>query len=159
MANSVRQASEENNRPIANNRKAKHNYEILSQLECGLMLQGSEVKSVRAGKVSLDEAYARLREGELWLLGCDIAPLPQASLLNHDPRRPRKLLLHRRELRKFAEQADHKGLTLIPLSMYLKQGKIKVVVAVARGKKLHDKRDTLKKNEAQREIQRAMRRR
>ncbi|MCY2968773.1 MAG: SsrA-binding protein SmpB [Planctomycetota bacterium] len=158
MSKSAREESPENNRPICTNRKAKHNYEILSELECGVMLQGSEVKSIRSGKVSLDEAYARMREGALWLLSCDIAVYPQASILNHEPRRPRKLLLHRRELRKFAEQADHKGLTLIPLSMYIKQGKIKVAVAVARGKKLHDKRETLKKTEAQREIQRAMQR-
>lgn len=157
MSKTARETSPENNRPVCSNRKARHNYEILGQLECGIVLQGSEVKSIRAGKVSLDEAYARVRDGELWLVNCDIAVLPQASLFNHDPRQPRKLLLHKRELRKFAEQADHKGLTLVPLSMDLKQGKIKVVIAIARGKKLHDKRETLKKTEAQREIQRAMR--
>lgn len=157
MAKSEKEQTKENNRPICSNRKARHNYEILAQLECGIMLQGSEVKSVRDGKVSLDEAYARLRDNELWLVGCDIAVYPQASLMNHEPRRERKLLLHRRELQKFAAQANHKGLTLIPLSMYLKQGKIKVEVAVAKGKQLHDKRETLKKNEAKREMQQAIR--
>jgi SsrA-binding protein len=140
MSKTARETSPENNRPVCSNRKARHNYEILGQLECGIVLQGSEVKSIRAGKVSLDEAYARVRDGELWLVNCDVAVLPQASLFNHEPRQPRKLLLHKRELRKFAEQADHK-----------------VVIAIARGKKLHDKRETLKKTEAQREIQRAMR--
>ena len=148
-----------NDKTICSNRKARHEYEILDEIECGLVLKGSEVKSLRNGKVSLDEAYARIRDGELWLVGCDIAIYPQASILNHEPKRPRKLLLHRRELQKFAEQADHKGLTLIPLSLYFLRGKVKVKVAVARGKKLHDKRDTLKKADAQREIQRELSRR
>ena len=145
-----------NDRSICTNRKARFNYEILDQIECGIVLTGSEVKSLRDGKVSLDEAYARVRDGELWLIGCDIAVYPQASLLNHEPRRTRKLLLHRRELQKFAEQAGFKGLTLIPLSMYFTRGIVKVKVAIGRGKKLHDKRESLKKNEAQREIKRAM---
>ena len=148
-----------NDAVICTNRKARHEYEILDQIECGVVLKGSEVKSLRDGKASLDEAYARIRDGELWLVGCDIAVYPQASLLNHEPKRPRKLLIHRRELRKFAEQAQHKGLTLIPLSLYFLRGSVKVKVAVARGKKLHDKRDTLKKTDAQREIQRELSRR
>ena len=146
----------DNNKTISENRKARHEYEILDTLECGMILQGSEVKSLRDGKVSLDEAYARVRDGELWLMGCDIAPYPQASLLNHEPRRPRKLLLHRRELRKFAEQAGHKGLTLVPLSIYFTRGIVKVKLAVGRGKQLHDKRESLKKSEASREIRRAI---
>lgn len=145
-----------NDGTICTNRKARHNYEILDQIECGLVLKGSEVKSLRDGKVSLDEAYARVREGELWLVGCDIAVYPQASLLNHEPKRPRKLLLHRRELNKFAEAAGHKGLTLVPLSLYFLRGRVKAKIAVCRGKKLHDKRESLKKTEAQREIRRAM---
>lgn len=145
-----------NDKPICTNRKARHEFEILNQLECGIALKGSEVKSLRDGKVSLDEAYARIKEGELWLLGCDIAIYPQASLMNHEPRRPRKLLVHRRELRKFAAEAAHKGLTLVPLSMYFTRGIVKVKIAVARGKKLHDKRESLKKNEAKREMQRAI---
>jgi SsrA-binding protein len=146
-----------NDRTIASNRKARHEYEILDQLECGIALTGSEVKSLRDGKVSLDEAYARIQGNELWLVGCDIAIYPQASLLNHEPRRNRKLLLHRREMRKFAEQAGHKGLTLIPLSIYFTRGIVKVKIAIGRGKKLHDKRESLKKSDARREIQRAMR--
>jgi SsrA-binding protein len=148
-----------NDQTICTNRKARHEYEILDQIECGVVLKGSEVKSLRDGKASLDEAYARIRDNELWLVGCDIAIYPQASLLNHEPKRPRKLLIHRRELRKFAEQASHKGLTLIPLSLYFLRGKVKVKVAVARGKKLHDKRESLKKTDAQREIQREISRR
>lgn len=145
-----------NNKTICTNRKARHKYELLDRLECGIVLTGSEVKSLRDGKASLDEAYARVKDGELWLVNCDIATYPQASLLNHEPRRPRKLLLHRRELHKFAEQAGHKGLTLVPLSIYLTRGKIKVQLAVGRGKKLHDKRQDMKKAEAQREMRRAM---
>lgn len=144
-------------RPICSNRRAAHQYEILDKIECGIVLKGSEVKSLRDGKVSLEEAYARMKEGELWLVGCDIAIYPQASLMNHEPRRPRKLLLHKAQLHKFAEQAGHKGLTLVPLSMYFSRGVVKVKLAVGRGKKLHDKRETLKKKEAQREISRAMR--
>jgi SsrA-binding protein len=145
-----------NNKTICTNRKARHKYELLDQLECGIVLKGSEVKSLRDGKASLEEAYARMRDGELWLVNCDIATYPQASLLNHEPRRPRKLLAHRRELRKFAEQAAHKGLTLVPLSIYITRGKVKVKLAVGRGKKLHDKRQEMKKAEAQREMRRAM---
>jgi SsrA-binding protein len=145
-----------NDKTICTNRRARHQYEVLDSIECGIVLKGSEVKSLRDGKVSLDEAFARVRDGELWLVGCDIAVYPQASLLNHEPKRVRKLLLHRRELRKFAEQAAHKGLTLVPLSMYFLRGRVKVRIAVGRGKKLHDKRETMKKEEAKREMQRAL---
>jgi SsrA-binding protein len=151
-----RQSDNPNDKTICTNRRARHQYEILDEIECGIVLKGSEVKSLRDGKVSLDEAYARIRDGELWLIDCDIAVYPQASLLNHEPKRPRKLLLHRRELRKFAEQASHKGLTLVPLGMYFLRGKVKVKIAVGRGKKLHDKREALKTAEAKREMQRAM---
>lgn len=145
-----------NDKTICTNRRARHQYEILDDIECGIVLKGSEVKSLRDGKVSLDEAFARVRDGELWLVDCDIAVYPQASILNHEPKRHRKLLLHRRELTKFAEQAGHRGLTLVPLSMYFLRGKVKVQIAIGRGKKLHDKREALKKTEAKREIQRAM---
>jgi SsrA-binding protein len=145
-----------NDKTICTNRRARHQYEILDEIECGIVLKGSEVKSLRDGKVSLDEAYARIRDGELWLVDCDIAVYPQASLLNHEPKRLRKLLLHRRELQKFAEQAAHKGLTLVPLGMYFTRGKVKIKIAVGRGKKLFDKREALKKADAKREIQRAI---
>lgn len=142
--------------PVCSNRKARHRYDLLDTLECGVVLTGSEVKSLRDGKVSLDEAYARVRDGELWLIGCDIAVYPQANLMNHEPKRTRKLLLHRRELRKFADTADHKGLTLVPLSMYFRRGLAKVEIAIGKGKKLHDKRETMKKTEAKKDIRRAM---
>ena len=105
----------------------------------------SEVKSLRDGKCSLEEAWARVDDsGELWLMQCDIALYPQANIMNHEPRRPRKLLLHRREIEKFAAQAMHKGLTLIPLSMYFSSGRVKVKLAIGKGRQLHDKRDKLK---------------
>lgn len=147
-------------RIVCRNRRARHDYEILDTLECGLALVGSEVKSIRAHKVSIEEAYARIENGELWLLGCDIAPYPQANLMNHEPRRPRKLLLKKRELRKFAEQAAHQGLTLVPLDIHFSErGLVKVTVAVARGRKLYDKRERMKKEAAAREMRAAVRRR
>ena len=145
-----------NSRTVCKNRKARHQYDILDELECGIALRGSEVKSIRNGKISIDEAYARLRDGELWLVNCDISPYPQATVMNHEPRRPRKLLLHKRELAKFAESADQQGLTLVPLSIYFTRGIVKVKIAVARGRKLHDKREKLKKATAQKDIRQAM---
>jgi SsrA-binding protein len=147
-------------RLISENRKARHRFEVLDSLECGVALVGSEVKSLRNGKVSLDEAYARVKEGEAWLIGCDIPEYAQATIWNHDPKRPRKLLMHRRELLKFAGLAHEKGLTLVPLKLYFNErGVAKVLVGLCRGKKLHDKRETLKKADTQRDIDRAMRRR
>jgi len=150
---------EKNQHVIAHNRKARHNYEVLDTLECGIALVGSEVKSLRAGHASIDEAYGRLDRGEVWLVGCDIPEYKNASLLNHDPKRRRKLLLHRREIRKFASSAYEKNLTLVPLKMYFHRGRAKVLLGLCRGKKLHDKRETLKQRESQREIDRALRRR
>lgn len=120
------------------------------------MLVGSEVKSLRKGTVSLDEAYARMREGEVWLVGCDIAEYTEANRLNHNPRRPRKLLLHRRELKRFAERAHEKGLTLVPLQMHFKGGLAKVVLGICRGKQRHDKREAMKTAEVKRDIARQM---
>ena len=145
-------------RVICRNRKAKHEYELLQQLECGLILRGSEVKSVRNNKISIEEAYVRVENGEVWLIGCDIAEYPQATYLNHDPKRQRKLLMHKRERDKFAATAQQKGLTLIPLDVHLSRGLVKVTVAVARGQKEYDKRQRIKTDTAQREIQQAMRR-
>ena len=157
MAKSTPKKSDDpNDKAICTNRRARHLYEILDQIECGVVLKGSEVKSLRDGKVSLDEGFARVKDGELWLYGCDIATYPQASLMNHEPRRPRKLLLHRREVTKFAEQAGIKGLTLVPLSMYFTRGIVKLKLAVGRGKKLHDKREKLKKETAERDMRRAI---
>jgi len=149
----------DNERLVCQNRKAQHDYLVLDALECGLVLVGSEVKSLRMGKVSLDEAYARLKDGELWLIGCDIPEYAQANQFNHPPRRPRKLLVHRREIKRFAARATEKGLTLIPLKMYFSRGRAKLLVGLCRGKQRHDKRQAMKQAEARREIQRALRRR
>ncbi len=145
-------------RPLADNRKARHRFEVMETLECGIALFGSEVKSLRNGKISLNEAYGRVRDGELWLIGCDIPEYTQASIWNHAPKRPRKLLIHRRELRKFAGKAHDKGLTLVPLKVYFNQrGVAKVLMGLCRGRKLHDKRDVKKNADMRRDLQRAMR--
>jgi len=127
---------------------------VLETLECGIVLVGSEVKSLRNGKVSLAEAYGRLRNSEVWLIGCDIAEYTEANKFNHEPRRPRKLLLHRREIKRFASRAFEQGLTLVPLQMYFKRGRAKVLMGVCRGRQRHDKREAMKKAEAKREMQR-----
>ena len=144
---------------IAQNRRARHDYEVLETLECGIALVGSEVKSLRNGKLSLDEAYGRLKAGEVWLYGCDIPEYVQANRFNHDPRRPRKLLLHRREIDKFASKAFEKGLTLVPLKMYFHRGRAKVLMGICRGRRQYDKREKLKKATMEREMQRAIRQR
>lgn len=146
-------------RSISENRKAGFKYEILEQIECGIVLLGSEVKSLRENRLSLDEAYVRVRDNELWLVNADIAEYRQASIWNHAPRRPRKLLVHRRQMNKLTMRAREKGLTLIPLRMlFNERGVIKLVVGVCRGKKLHDKRESLRKSDAQRNMARAVRR-
>jgi SsrA-binding protein len=145
---------------VSENRKARHRYEVLDSIECGLMLMGSEVKSMREGSLSLDEAHIRIKNKELWLIGADIAHYKNAGMWNHDPRRPRKLLLHSREFKKFAGRALERGLTLIPLRVYFNsRGIAKCVMGLVKGKKLHDKRETLKKRDTDRGLQRAMRRR
>ncbi|REJ66427.1 MAG: SsrA-binding protein SmpB [Planctomycetota bacterium] len=148
---------DKNSQRITDNRKARHDYEILDTLECGIVLVGSEVKSLRNGKVSLDEAYGRIKGDEVWLMGCDIAEYVQANTLNHEPRRPRKLLLHRREIKKFASKAYERGLTLVPLKMYFKEGRAKVLMGIGRGRRQFDKREKLKKDSVKRDIQRALR--
>lgn len=146
-------------RPISENRKARHNYIVLETLECGIALVGSEVKSLRNGKLSLDEAYGRMKDGEMWLVGADIQEYVNATLWNHEPKRPRKLLVHSSELRKFGQKAHEKGLTLVPLKMYFNsRGIAKVLMGLCRGKQTHDKRESLKKADMKREIDRAMRR-
>jgi SsrA-binding protein len=141
---------------ICRNRRAYHEYEILDTLECGLVLTGTEVKSLREHAGSLEDAYARIEDGEVWLINSDIPEYTMGNRLNHKPKRRRKLLLHRREIGKFAGKASQKGFTLIPLRMYFRKGLVKVELAVARGKAQHDKRQAKKKSEAQREIRRAM---
>lgn len=144
---------------IADNRQARFQYEILETYEAGIELTGTEVKSIRAGKANLRDGYVIIRNGEAWLLNVHISPY-QASgqYFNHEPRRTRKLLLHRREISKLIGQVEQQGLTLIPLKLYFKRGWIKVSVGLAKGKKLHDKRETLKRRQDQREMARAMKR-
>lgn len=137
---------------ICTNRKAKREFEILSQLECGIELRGSEVKSIRAGNVSISEAYGRVEDGQVWLINMDIGEYAQANSMNHEPKRKRRLLLHRREIRKFAESSSEKGLTLIPLSMYFTRGLVKVKLAVGRGRRTYDKRQKLRKETDKREM-------
>ena len=150
-------AQDAKSRVICRNRRARHEYDILDELECGIALTGSEVKSARDHKVSIEEAYARVEGREVWLLGCDIAQYPQANLMNHEPRRPRKLLLKRREILKFAEAAGQSGLTLVPLDLHFSKGRIKMEIGLAKGKKQYDKREDEKKKDWEREKQRLMR--
>jgi SsrA-binding protein len=141
---------------VATNRKARHEYHILDEWEAGIALTGSEVKSLREGKVSFQDAFARVENGEVWLHSLHIAPYAQANRQNHDPLRPRKLLLHRQEIRKLIGKVEEKGLTLVPLEIYFHRGYAKVRLALARGKQLHDKREALKKRDQEREARRAM---
>jgi len=147
-----------NERLIAQNRKARHDYHVLDTLECGIALVGSEVKSLRNGQVSLEEAYGQVQKGEVWLVGCDIPEYKFSHQQNHVPKRRRKLLMHRREMHKFAALAYEKNLTLVPLKMYFKRGRAKVLLGLCRGKRQFDKRETMKKRDMQRDIDRAMRR-
>ncbi|HJN42284.1 MAG: SsrA-binding protein SmpB [Anaerolineales bacterium] len=139
---------------LAQNRKARRDYFLLETFEAGLALQGSEIKSARAGRVQLREAYVGRKGDELWLQNAHIAPYPMAAARNHDPLRPRKLLLHRREIERLLRKTSESGLTIIPTKMYLKSGRAKVEIAVARGRRRHDKREII----ARRESERAMRR-
>jgi len=141
---------------ICRNRRATHDYDILDRIECGIVLVGTEVKSLREGHSSLEDSYARIDDGEVWLIGAEIPEYLYGNRLNHKPKRPRKLLLHRREIDKFAGKASEKGLTLVPLRMYFKDGKAKVELAVAKGKQTLDKRESLKKADAKREMDRAL---
>jgi SsrA-binding protein len=144
----------ENVKVLATNRKAKFEYFILETFEAGLALQGTEIKSVRAGQVSLVEAYVRVENGQAWLMGAHIAAYQMAGRFNHDPLRPRKLLLHKKELRELAISVKQKGMTIVPVRIYLKEGRAKIEIALARGKKLHDKRQTI----AERDVERARKR-
>ncbi len=142
-------------RQIAGNRRARFEFELLDRWEAGIALTGSEVKSCRAAAVNLAEAFVRLRRGEAWLVGCRIAPYEHAGYAQHDPLRERKLLLHAEELRKIRKGVEQKGLTLVPTEMYFSGSKVKVAIALARGKKLHDKRETVKKREQDRSARQA----
>jgi SsrA-binding protein len=140
---------------VVRNRKARHEYHILERLEAGLVLQGTEVKSLRQGRANLQDAFASFDQGELWLYNVHISPYEHGNRFNHDPLRRRKLLLHRQQLRKLVGQVEQKGLTLVPLDIYFRRGVAKVTLALVRGKKLHDKREDLRRRADQREMERA----
>ena len=137
-------------RVVSENRKARHDYDVLESLECGIELVGSEVKSLRCGTVSLAECYARIKKDEVFLVNCDIPEYSDAGRFNHKRKRDRKLLLHRREIERFAKRALEKGLTLVPLKLYFKNGRAKLLVGLCRGKQNYDKRQALKKADAER---------
>jgi SsrA-binding protein len=141
--------------PDFNNRRARFEYEKLESLEVGIALTGTEIKSIRTGNVSINEAYARVREGELWLVNLSIPPYKEASIFNHEPNRPRKLLLHRAQLNRLVGRAAEKGLTLVPLRMYFKAGKVKLELGLMKGKKIWDKRRTIADRDAKRDLARA----
>lgn len=141
---------------VARNRKARHEYEILETLDAGIALKGPEVKSIREGKVSFQDSFARVEGGEVWLHSLHISPYEQANRNNEDPLRPRKLLLHRDEIRRLVGKVEEKGLTLVPLEIYFVRGYAKVLIAVARGRKLHDKREALRRKTQEREARRAV---
>jgi SsrA-binding protein len=144
---------------VATNRKARHNYYLLDTYEAGIVLKGSEIKSIRGGQISLAQAYVTTDGREAWLMNAHIAPYNEASRFNHDPVRPRKLLLHASEIRKLSEKVSQKGATIVPLRVYLKDGLAKIEIALAKGKKHYDKRAEIAKRDAQRELDRQYRRR
>jgi len=141
------------NSTFAENRKARHDYTVLETIECGIVLTGTEVKSVRHGAISLAGSYGAVLKGELWLLGADIAAYKFGNRFNHEPKSQRKLLVHAKEIRELQLKTEAKGLTLVPLKVYLKHGKVKVDLGVCRGKQLHDKREALKKKDLRRDLQ------
>ncbi len=143
---------------LATNRKAYHNYHIQDSVEAGIVLTGTEIKSIRAGRVSLGDAYVRPEDGELWLLNAHIARYEAGSYLSHEPGRPRKLLLHRKQINSLTSKVLEKGLTLVPLKLYIKDSIAKVEIALAKGKKLYDKRESIARRETEREIGRALKR-
>ena len=156
MAGSKKQKESGDVQSVCRNRRAFHEYEVFDTLECGIVLTGTEVKSLREHAASLEEAYAKIDAGEVWLIGSDIPEYTMGNRLNHKPKRARKLLMHKREIEKFAGKASQQGNTLIPLRLYFKQGRAKIEIAIARGKKQYDKREVKKKAEAAREIRQAM---
>jgi len=143
--------------PIARNRRARHEYQIIESWEAGLVLTGTEVKALRNGKASLSDAYGIVKEGEVYLLNLHIAPYEQGHQFNHEPTRTRKLLLHKKEIRRMIGAVERQGLTLVPLDMYFKRGRAKIVIGLARGKKLHDKRADERRRSDERDMARAVR--
>ena len=156
MAQAAKQ-KQTTDKSIAVNRQAGYDYELLERLEAGIALTGTEIKSIREGRVNLREAYARVQAGEAYLYNCHIAQYQPGSYQNHDPTRPRKLLLHKDEIRRLGQATDQKGLTIVPTRMYFSRGRVKVELALARGKKAYDKRAAIADRDAQRQIARALR--
>jgi SsrA-binding protein len=150
------EAEEKSIKIVAQNRKARHDYHILDTWEAGLVLQGTEVKSLREGKANLKDSYAKVEQGEVFLYKCHISPYEKGTYANHEPERRRKLLLNRREIRKLTGKVDEKGLTLIVLKIYFKRGRAKAELGLARGKKLYDRRDDISKRDMQRDVERTM---
>ncbi|HEY4553133.1 MAG TPA: SsrA-binding protein SmpB [Bacillaceae bacterium] len=144
---------------VAQNKKAYHDYFVEETYEAGIVLQGTEIKSIRAGKINLKDSFARIQQGELFLHNCHISPYEQGNRYNHDPLRTRKLLLHRKEINKLIGESKEQGYSIVPLKMYLKNGYAKVLIGLAKGKKKYDKREDLKQKEAKRDIERAFRER
>lgn len=149
-------AENKNDKTVSLNRKAYHNYEILETVEAGIALTGTEIKSIRTGHVSIAEAFAKPEKGEIWLLGANIARYDAGSYANHDPTRPRKLLLHREQITNLASKVAQRGFTLVPLKLYITRGRAKIELGLARGKKAYDKREAIKEKEGKREMDRAM---
>jgi SsrA-binding protein len=149
----------ESSQPIADNRKAFHDYQILETFEAGIALLGTEVKGIREGQANLRDSYARVDNGEVWLFNVHINPYSHRGYVDHDPKRKRRLLLHKYEIRKLIGKTVEKGLTLVPTKMYFKNGKVKVAIALARGKAVHDKRETLRRREVDRETRAAVKER
>jgi SsrA-binding protein len=156
MARQQNQSDEVSIKLVTRNRKIYHDYHVLEKIEAGIALEGTEVKSLRQGSVSLQEGYARITDGELWILGMYISPYDNRGYADHDPVRKRKLLLHKRQIRKILTAVEHKGMTLVPLSLYFKRGWAKLELALVKGKRLPDKREAGKQQDAKREIDRAM---
>ena len=144
-------------KPIASNRRARHDYFVEETYECGLALHGTEVKSIRQGHVNLKESFARIKDGEAFVESMHISPYEQGNQFNRDPLRPKKLLLHKSEIRKLGSEVDRQGYTLIPLEIYLKEGRVKLQLGLCKGKQAHDKRDAMAKRDSDREIRRALR--
>ena len=144
-------------KPVAQNRKAFHDYFVEEKIECGIALFGTEVKSIRQGKVNLKESWAQVRKGEIWAEGMHISPYEQGNVFNRDPLRPKKLLLHKSEIRKLDSIVMRQGYTLVPLEVYFRNGRVKIQLGLCKGKQLHDKRDSMARKDSEREIQRALR--
>ncbi|HNY15817.1 MAG TPA: SsrA-binding protein SmpB [Treponemataceae bacterium] len=144
-------------KPVAQNRKARFNYTVEDSIECGIVLEGTEVKSVRAGNISFPDAFAEIRSGEVWLIGFHVTPYVYSSIFNHDPDRPKKLLLHKDEIKRLTRKFEEKGFSLIPLEVYLKNGIVKIQLGICKGKKLFDKRADIRERDVKRDIQREFR--